>query len=497
MHHRAVEQNPWWADPARALAADPKLSILERLPVRWHPPIDTVLDLTQDGVYTLRGQRQVGKSTYLKLVVQRLLERGWPPRRIMYLDVEGANATRQGQLQALIRGYLDDLAIRRAQGERTVVLLDEVTGLKNWQTAIRVLADEGHLRGVTLVATGSNSKDVKTGGDRLPRRRGNIRDRDLLLHPLSFRDYLEVTAPDLAAEIPTLAQDEMFDPHRAYEIAREVHLRGAAVLARFSRYLTTGGFLVSIAEEIEHNGVIPEYVYTDYRAAVLGEVNRLGRQERTLERVVRYLHGKLGEEFEWRTIAQETDIPRHETVRDLVDDLELAYIWHIVHRVKAAESCDPAFKSPKRLYPLDPFTWHMLSAWADGRRPGWGKTLETMANPTVAGKLAEAVAVDHVRRHAGPHIYYYRSEGGEEIDIVACRHQATHGRIELKYRNRVSGKDAAALRRHGGGLLLSKETLFFNAAQPDAASPKGPVAELPLPYALAMWRTPSLFATDG
>ncbi|GLC28302.1 hypothetical protein rosag_48150 [Roseisolibacter agri] len=477
-----------------ALAADKQLAAAVGAAVSWQPPMH-LLDLTQDGVYTLRGQRQVGKSTYLKLVVKYLLEQGWAPRRILYADVEAANATRQGQLQKLIKDYLDDSASHVTPGERRVVLLDEVTGIKNWQTAIRVLADAGALVGVTVLATGSNCKDVKTGGDRLPRRRGNVLGRDLLYQPLSFRDYLAVTEPAVAHALPTLDIADAFVPERLHAAAQDARHHDAVIAARFHRYLATGGFLASINEEVAHQGVIPEYVYRDYRAAVLGEVARLGRRESNLRAIVGWLRGKLGQAFEWRTMAQEAQIARHETAQDLVEDVESAYVWHLLYRTKTVDAAAPTFKSPKRLYPLDPFTWHMLDAWSRNVPTGWEATQLTLGDPDRMGALAEAVAVDHVRRLFGPHCYYYRSDTDEEIDLVATRAGATVLRAEVKYRNKIDGKDQAALRRHGGGVLLSKHSWHFAPGRPgDDAATRGPVVELPIPHALALWPCPSVFA---
>lgn len=490
---RIVAQNPWWGGGAEALEQDPKLLDVKAAPIRWDPPMDLV-DLSQDGVYTLRGQRQVGKSTYLKLLARTVMARGWRPRDVLYVDAEAANARTYSQLAALITSYLDHAdteATARKEQRRRLLLLDEVTGVSNWQTAIRVLADAGRLRGATIVASGSNCKDIKSGGDRLPRRRGRILDRDLVMQPLSFRDYLRLVDPELFSRVPVITgATACYDPVQLHTAAEQAHLAGSRLLARFGRYLATGGFLVSVAEEMAGNGAIPEHVYLDYRSAVLGEVVRMGRREATLRPIVQVLRNRLGEELDWRDLAREAHIASHETVRDLLEDLELAYLWHIYYRTMDAAACRVALKSPKRLYPLDPFTWHVLSAWSNASASGWASTMATLADSTIMGKLAESVVADHLRRMSGRNSYYFRTRDGEEIDFVTCAAGRLDARIEVKYQNSITGRDHQALRRHGGGLLLTKDSLQLI---PPAPAGGQAVAVIPIAYALAIWPAPSLF----
>ncbi len=488
---RLVAQNPWWSHGIQGLERDSKLHDLNNLPIRWEPPT-SLIDLAQDGVYTLRGQRQVGKSTFLKLLARRAMVNGYSPRSVLYVDAEAANARTYGQLATLIGGYLDELDIASNESRR-LLLLDEVTAIKNWQTAIRVLADAGRLRGATLVASGSNCKDVKTGGDRLPRRRGRILDRDLIIQPLSFRDYLLLVDATLCARLPAIHLKDFYNPREMYEAAQQAHLAGAQLDAHFARYLRTGGFLVSIAEEIDGGGIIPEHVFLDYRSAILGEVVRMGRRETMLRPIVQLLRNRLGEEFDWRDLAREAHIANHETARDLVEDLELAYVWHIVYRVLDAEAGNVALKSPKRLYPVDPFTWHVLSAWSQGSDSTWATAMSTVADSTAMGKLAESVVADHLRRMNGPRTYYYRSRDGEELDFVTPHSSATPGgRIEVKFQNSINTRDHWPLRRHGGGLLLSKNSMALVAPK-ENEDKRSYVAVIPVSYALAVWPAPSVY----
>jgi hypothetical protein len=89
---RLTAANPWWDSPDWS-ARDPHLRRLADHPIRLPAP-DSVADLALDrpAIHLVRGPRQVGKSTGLKLLAQRALaERpGRPVVTRDRLDQEGA-----------------------------------------------------------------------------------------------------------------------------------------------------------------------------------------------------------------------------------------------------------------------------------------------------------------------------------------------------------------------------------------------------------------------
>src|SRR4051794_38039402 len=99
-----ARQNRWWLDPVE-VRRDRHLRRLSEAPVRWEPPLPFTFE--RDAIYTLRGPRQVGKSTVLKRQIAALLADGWPARRILYLDVELAGLDTPRDLIAALREYLD------------------------------------------------------------------------------------------------------------------------------------------------------------------------------------------------------------------------------------------------------------------------------------------------------------------------------------------------------------------------------------------------------
>ena len=82
-----IEQNPWWREPD-ASDTDPIIEAYEASKVRWEPILSASMDLGKDRIYTLRGPRQVGKTTLLKLKVRELLRAGASPLTVLYVSCD-------------------------------------------------------------------------------------------------------------------------------------------------------------------------------------------------------------------------------------------------------------------------------------------------------------------------------------------------------------------------------------------------------------------------
>src|SRR5437016_1783823 len=104
MFEQFARQNRWWLSSA-LIEQDRHLARLRAATLRGSPELPFRFD--RDAIYTLRGPRQVGKSTVLKRQIRALLDSGWPATRILYLDVELAGLADGGDLIAALRAYLD------------------------------------------------------------------------------------------------------------------------------------------------------------------------------------------------------------------------------------------------------------------------------------------------------------------------------------------------------------------------------------------------------
>ena len=309
-----TRQNRWWADPAQ-IQSDRHLTRVTEARLDWSPDLPFHFD--RDSVYTVRGPRQVGKTTLLKQQIQALLVTGWPARKILYVDVELAGLERARDLVSALREYLDSEGPRRPDtGERCAIFLDEVTRADGWAGALRGLIDNGELDRTTVIATGSHTRDLREGGDRLPGRRGGGSELDLELLPLSFREYVQLVEPGLV--LPTLIGTPTAAELRAGSRERDsIRYR---LTSLFERYLLIGGFLTALNDDATYSQVRAE-TYQSYRDSIIGEFTRAGLRESYLRELINWLADHLGQAFDYRDVADETDIGSKDTARNYLAHL--------------------------------------------------------------------------------------------------------------------------------------------------------------------------------
>jgi predicted AAA+ superfamily ATPase len=141
-----VIQSPWWADKARIYEDEKVRKALGKK--------HRLLYTFEPGNFLLVGPRQAGKTTYLKLLVKELLERGQRPRNILYFACDLLREDRQ--IVELVRRF-DSLA---GSGQK-FVFLDEVTAVDGWERVVKFLLDSNMLRDKYLYVTGSSSVGLK------------------------------------------------------------------------------------------------------------------------------------------------------------------------------------------------------------------------------------------------------------------------------------------------------------------------------------------------
>jgi len=80
-------------------------------------------------VYVLRGPRQVGKTTSIKLLIKNILEKGVNPEDILYLSAEAIKD--RFELLETIRDFVQIRQII-SKKEKLYIFLDEATFIKEW-----------------------------------------------------------------------------------------------------------------------------------------------------------------------------------------------------------------------------------------------------------------------------------------------------------------------------------------------------------------------------
>jgi uncharacterized protein len=452
-------QNPWWTNPAWR-SADPHLALLEAQPVRLAADFVAGLPLDRPGVHILRGPRQVGKSTDLKLLVERALAAGFEPRSIVYLALDLLEGQHLAELAATVE-RARDLAGRDGPG---LLLLDEVTAVLHWQTAVKSLWDQGAIRDEVVVCTGSSALDLQRGAaERLPGRRGAGVDH--LVLPQGFAAF----ACALNGDVPpsprlTIAELRGADGEA---LLRDMRVYAPPLETALRLYLRFGGLPAAVAEAISGAPEPSQAVRRVLRDSLAKELQRKGASipasHALLERVVR----SLGAKISWSSMAREMDVPlgrgsgrpSHQTVRDYIELLAGGYFLFVTYFWRSGSQANEQSRD-KKVYLSDP----LLHTIALEDAPGLA-----LDEPAL---VEDVIGMALLRRYEPPprlletfvlpeRLHIWQTARGGEIDFV-CGPRRELDVVEVKYR-RDPGTSAAAAawRAHPGRpvVLATKDVL--------------------------------------
>lgn len=460
-----LEQNPWWTNPAGWESSDPHLQELDEQPHRLPADLVGRLDLSSRGIHTIRGPRQVGKTTDLKLLVARALTEGHDPRSLIFVSLDLLAGQPLSELEATVREAkrLADFA------EHCVVLLDEITVVDDWQRAIKDLYERGLLRRDTVVCTGSSAIDLRKGTEeRLPGRRGAGEDH--LVLPKSFA----AVAPALDATVPapprlTLAEMVSADGRDLLR-THEIHL--PALQATMDTYLRFGGLPAAVAEAIDGAAEPSDATKRVLYDALVTEVRRRNASEPAFHALLEQMVRSLSSKTNWTKIAQQMGVAaagkrgrpssgsiHHNTVRDYIEFLADNY-WTLILYFWKRDADANAVGRDKKLYFPDP----LLHAIARGYAPGLAEDRPAEVENAIATALYRTYEgpADLIKSWGAPqslHVW----ETDKEIDFV-CGPRTDLEIVEVKYQNHPDLRTAAGIVKAFPGrpvALATKHTLEF------------------------------------
>jgi predicted AAA+ superfamily ATPase len=448
-----LAQNPWWTNAAWR-ASDSHLALLEAQPVRLAADFASGLDLNMSGIHILRGPRQVGKSTDLKLLVARALDGGLPARAVVYLALDLLEGWHLSELAATVRRALY-LAGRDNNDDDVsgLLLLDEVTAVTGWQTAVKSLWDDGAIRGEVVVCTGSSAVDLQHGAvERLPgRRQAGV---DHLVLPQSFAAFARALNGDIPPS-PGLSVADLCGPD-GEALMRDMRAYAPALEATLERYLRFGGLPAAVAEAAcgarEPSREVKRVLYD----SLVRELQRRGASvpaaHALLERVVR----SLGSKISWSSMAREMDVPlgrgkgrpSHQTLRDYIELLAGGYFLFVTYFWRAGSQANEQSRD-KKVFLVDPLLHTIALDGAPGLAPDLPALVENAVGMALlrryepADRLIETFILPE-------RLHIWQTARGGEIDFV-CGPRRELDVVEVKYRNDPGlSAAAAAARAHQG-----------------------------------------------
>ena len=111
-----VRFNPWWNN-AKAIEGDADILRFNEQEIKYYPEFEV-----GEGIFVLRGPRQVGKTTLAKLKIRELLAEK-NPRNVFYYSLDLLKNPKE--IHDVILAYLEEVA---GEGKR-FLFLDEATGI--------------------------------------------------------------------------------------------------------------------------------------------------------------------------------------------------------------------------------------------------------------------------------------------------------------------------------------------------------------------------------
>lgn len=434
-------QNPWWKGK-EFITQDKHIREYLEKTYQWRSTILDKSELLPGNIFSIRGPRQVGKTTLVKLLIKSLIDKGINENSCFYASCDVLIDHKE--LLDLIRSFQEFADFKNLPNR--YIFLDEISDIKNWQKAVKLLADSGELANVCLVLTGSHTLDIKYGFERLPGRYGK-HGKDYLLLPLTFSEFLSLVNPDITKNFKYAESLSLGDINSA---AYNIMPFEKDVKRLFHQYLCSGGFPLAINEFYSNTG-IPEYIYELYTRWVIGDIVKWGKQEKILKQMLRTVIVKQSTPVSWDSFAKDAEIKSHKTVSSYAEDLENMFVLFVLYYIDLNKKIADYNKN-KKIYFFDPFIYHMFNRWLFFK--------EAQITP----QLIESVAVVLFARfaqksypHANANEVAFYWMGKKETDIVLRDENRLLG-VEVKYKNRISKQDFSSLYHFKEGIVASRST---------------------------------------
>lgn len=437
------EQNSWWQTPEN-IATDPAITLMNEMAYIRELHLMEAFNVNADLVYILRGPMQVGKTTMLKNFVRELLKEGIFHQNIFYFSCNLIETNQE--LAEVLNLYINWIRSKNAQ--RVFILADEIDSVKDWQRAVKHLADLELLKFATLILTSSNAVNIKISTERLSETRSQHDEIDRFLLPMTFQDYVRTVAPSLLDKFKLLTLLKLNSP-RLLDMA--IHQQ--EIDRHFHNYLLSGGFPASV-NALNADQFIPPHIYNAILQWVTGDLAKLGKKQHFFKQITKKLIESLTIPVSWQSIFKTSDIGSHNTVIEYVDYLERSFVLSIFFCLDINTQL-PAYRKNKKIYFADPFIYHTLHAWLKDSSLPFSLAEQEVFETSRTSKLVENAIAVHLKRKFRE-VYYWKNR--KEIDFVIVE----NGRIipiEVKYRRAVPIGEITYLKKFPQAVVVTQSEL--------------------------------------
>lgn len=475
-----ARQNPWWTNKEN-IDQDPKIRDYDAASIQWQPRLLKYLDLSKDAFYSLRGPRQVGKTTLAKTIIRQELQTR-KPCDIFYFACDLISSP--AELKSVVDLYLDWAS--RQSTERKIILLDEVTLVKGWEYAYKLIVDSYSLTKKTFILTGSSCWDLKHGVERLGGRKGEsqVPQNHKILLPMKFSEYVVLRSERLRATLDKIglldsskrksAFLDLFAP-TAHRWLDPLLAHGQELEALLDEYFLTGGVMPAV-NQLYGKKLIRNNTYELYLQLLFGDVVKMGRNEGTAKKVLRAILTHQGKPVGWTTLQKESGIPTSLTIMEYAENLQTLFVLNIYHAYDQNKH-HLKMRSEKKMTIPNPFFFHAIRGYLENPAGDYFQSArDFLGDPMKKSILVESLVGDHLARLAyqfapsdmydqSDFVFYARNKSGEQVDfMVRVANQIIP--VEVKYQNKINPEDYKGLSNFRKGLMVSKSHLEVGTGRP-------------------------------
>ena len=434
------------------LEQDPNMIILKDQALIYSFPLLDELPVTEPGIYSITGGRQIGKSTILKQWMAKLLKLKIIPENIVFHT--GELIDDHHSLVRIISDYLS----RSNDSDMRYIIIDEVTYIQHWDKGIKFLADSGLLRNTVLLLSGSDSFIIREARTRFPGRRGRADTVDFHLFPLSFQEYATLKNRSVFPELKQFSTAD-FSPSQEQ----------MTILSNsFDNYMIHGGYLTAI-NDMEKNGSISISTLATYSDWIRGDVLKRGKQEHYLREIISGIIKRYSSQISWNSLSKDLSIDHPATVIDYVELLSRMDVVTVQSALRE-DHLDAAPKKAKKIIYNDPFIFHALRNWLSPKSNPFEEQIKPMLNSSEwKSKLVESCVTTHFSRIYPT--FYIKAEG--EVDVAYVDNNRFWP-IEVKWTNQLKPKDLKQIGKYVNGRI------FYKGDSPESTINDIPATSLPL-----------------
>ena len=466
IRRRLSEANPWWnlalgsGDPAAWASHDALLQGRSRYDVGYRSMLlnDVATQPVGDSLILLQGPRRVGKSVLLRDLASALCKRAdVDTRQIINLACDGMTA--QDLTRAIKLGREQTRSVDQVSPRRRIWLLDEVTPIRGWTTALKHARDNGPFGEDTVVATGSSWRhDEDVEGNLFAGRSGTTGARRLRqMFPMSFSEYLRVARPGLP--LPELTHPALLQSTATAIALEELRFGIDEYDLAWQAFLFSGGFPRAV-HAFETSGQHDRGYLEDLHAWLRRDIDPDGSQE-SIPMLLGALCSRATSPLDRAGTANDVGYASKSTFERRLARLvnSFAGLW-CPQRDNHGRTV-PGTQA--KLYLLDPIiSWIPNLLRSGSAKPDFTSLTEQVIGVTLARAID---TLEPGRWIGGDTIGYERTNSGNEIDLTSISVQSPAGPrgtvpIESKWVDNGWRREALTLEnKHGSGILATKTIL--------------------------------------